>query len=142
MLLFFQYYILAFMCNALQSFVTMPPSLPPSPSKQRGLFVWQFPAHNNPNTVGTILSPSLSCFTLHCHVCIGISNPSHFPIDGDNAKVMPGYPPPPHPCSRAGGGGGGGCQVVICLFDLILYVPSTIFQLHRDRSTWVEPVLS
>ena len=31
---------------------------------------------------------------------------------------------------------------VFCLFDLILYVPSTIFQLNRDRSSWVEPVLS
>ena len=29
-----------------------------------------------------------------------------------------------------------------CLFDLTLYVPSTIFQLSRDRSSWVEPVLS
>ena len=28
------------------------------------------------------------------------------------------------------------------LFDLILYVPSTIFQLYRDGSFWVEPVLS
>ena len=28
------------------------------------------------------------------------------------------------------------------LFDLILYVPSTIFELCRDRSSWVEPVLS
>ena len=28
------------------------------------------------------------------------------------------------------------------LFDLILYVPSTIFQLKRDGSSWVEPVLS
>ena len=28
------------------------------------------------------------------------------------------------------------------LFDLILYIPSTIFQLNRDGSTWVEPVLS
>ena len=28
------------------------------------------------------------------------------------------------------------------LFDLILYIPSTIFQLNRDRSSWVEPVLS
>ena len=27
-------------------------------------------------------------------------------------------------------------------FDLILYVPSTIFQLFRDGSSWVEPVLS
>ena len=25
----------------------------------------------------------------------------------------------------------------VCLFDLILYVPSTIFQLYRDRSSWV-----
>ena len=24
---------------------------------------------------------------------------------------------------------------VVCLFDLILYVPSTIFQLNRDRSS-------
>ena len=30
----------------------------------------------------------------------------------------------------------------VCLFDLILNVPSTIFQLHRDGSSWVEPVLS
>ena len=28
------------------------------------------------------------------------------------------------------------------LFDLILYAPSTIFQLYRDVSSWVEPVLS
>ena len=28
------------------------------------------------------------------------------------------------------------------LFDLILYVPSTIFKLNRDGSSWVEPVLS
>ena len=28
------------------------------------------------------------------------------------------------------------------LFDLILYVQSTIFQLCRDCSSWVEPVLS
>ena len=27
-------------------------------------------------------------------------------------------------------------------FDLILYVPSTTFQLYRDGSSWVEPVLS
>ena len=31
---------------------------------------------------------------------------------------------------------------VIFDFDLILYVPSTIFQLYRDGSSWVEPVLS
>ena len=30
----------------------------------------------------------------------------------------------------------------VCLFDLILYVPSTIFHLYRDGSSWVEPVLS
>ena len=30
----------------------------------------------------------------------------------------------------------------VCLFDLILYVPSTIFQLNRNGSSWVEPVLS
>ena len=29
-----------------------------------------------------------------------------------------------------------------CLFDLILYVSSTIFQLNRDGSSWIEPVLS
>ena len=27
---------------------------------------------------------------------------------------------------------------LLILFDLILYVPSTIFQLNRDRSSWVE----
>ena len=32
--------------------------------------------------------------------------------------------------------------VLFCLFDLVLYVPSTIFQLTRDESSWVEPVLS
>ena len=32
--------------------------------------------------------------------------------------------------------------VALFLFDLILYVPSTIFQLNRDGSSWVEPVLS
>ena len=31
---------------------------------------------------------------------------------------------------------------VYVLFDLILYVPSTIFQLNRDGSPWVEPALS
>ena len=31
---------------------------------------------------------------------------------------------------------------LLFLFDLILYVPSTIFQLCRDGSSWVEPVLS
>ena len=31
---------------------------------------------------------------------------------------------------------------LFCLFDLILYVPSIIFQLNRDGSSWVEPVLS
>ena len=35
-----------------------------------------------------------------------------------------------------------GIQWVRILFDLILYVPSTIFQLNRDGSSWVEPVLS
>ena len=33
-------------------------------------------------------------------------------------------------------------RVSFVLFDLILYVPSTIFQLNRDVSSWVEPVLS
>ena len=28
------------------------------------------------------------------------------------------------------------------LYDLILKVPSTIFQLNRDGSSWIEPVLS
>ena len=31
---------------------------------------------------------------------------------------------------------------IVCLFDLILYVPLTIFKLKRDGSSWVEPVLS
>ena len=30
----------------------------------------------------------------------------------------------------------------VCLFSLILYVPSTISQLNRDGSSWDEPVLS
>ena len=30
----------------------------------------------------------------------------------------------------------------VCSFDLILYIPSTIIQLNRDRSSRVEPVLS
>ena len=30
----------------------------------------------------------------------------------------------------------------VCLFDLILYVPSTIFHLNREGTSWVEPVLS
>ena len=33
-------------------------------------------------------------------------------------------------------------EIRCLLFDLILYVPSTIFQLDRDRPSWVEPVLS
>ena len=33
-------------------------------------------------------------------------------------------------------------DLFVCLFDLILYFPSTIFQLIRDGSSWVEPVLS
>ena len=32
-------------------------------------------------------------------------------------------------------------NAVVCLFDLILYVSSTIFQLCRDRFSWVKPVL-
>ena len=31
---------------------------------------------------------------------------------------------------------------LICLFDLIVYVPLTIFQLYRDGSSWVEPALN
>ena len=31
--------------------------------------------------------------------------------------------------------------IFFVLFDLILYVPSTIFQLYRDGSSCVEPVL-
>ena len=30
----------------------------------------------------------------------------------------------------------------VCLFDFILNVRSTIFQLNRDGSSWVQPVLS
>ena len=33
-------------------------------------------------------------------------------------------------------------SMVYDLFDLILYVPSTIFQLNRDGSSWVVPILS
>ena len=41
-----------------------------------------------------------------------------------------------------GGVGGGKAFVEVCLFDLILYVPSTIFQLNRDGSSCVKSVLS
>ena len=45
--------------------------------------------------------------------------------------------------SRINISGGNDCSSSrSCLFNLILYVPSTIFQLHRDWSSWVEPVLS
>ena len=33
-------------------------------------------------------------------------------------------------------------QQCFVLFDLILKAPSTIFQLNRDGSFWVEPLLS
>ena len=33
-------------------------------------------------------------------------------------------------------------KVYKSLLDLILYVPSTIFLLNRDGSSWTEPVLS
>ena len=32
--------------------------------------------------------------------------------------------------------------IYVLFFDLFLYVPSTFFQLNRDVSSWVEPVLS
>ena len=32
--------------------------------------------------------------------------------------------------------------ILVCLFDLILYAQSTIFQFRRDGSSWIEPVLS
>ena len=32
--------------------------------------------------------------------------------------------------------------VFVCLFDFIQYVPSTIFQVNMDGSSWVEPVQS
>ena len=34
-----------------------------------------------------------------------------------------------------------GSGITPCLFNLILYVPLTIFQLCRDGSSWVEPIL-
>ena len=33
-------------------------------------------------------------------------------------------------------------MIFVCWFDLILYIPSTIFQLSREGSSWVEPLLS
>ena len=35
-----------------------------------------------------------------------------------------------------------GYRCFVCFFELNLYVPSTIFQLYRDGSSWIEPVLS
>ena len=32
--------------------------------------------------------------------------------------------------------------LIVCLFELILYVPSTIFQVNMDGSSWVETVLN
>ena len=43
---------------------------------------------------------------------------------------------------QRGWGGGGDGVWFVCLLDLILYIPSPIFQLNRDGSSWVEPVLS
>ena len=40
------------------------------------------------------------------------------------------------------GGCAGSFVCLLVLFDLILYVPSTIFQLNRDGSSWVKPGLS
>ena len=58
-------------------------------------------------------------------------------------------PPRQHPlaeimckCSSNSSSSNSSSSSSFCLFDLILYVPSTIFQLHRDVSSWVEPVLS
>ena len=34
------------------------------------------------------------------------------------------------------------CKQVLIVFYMILYAPSTIFQLYRDGSSWVDPVLS
>ena len=38
--------------------------------------------------------------------------------------------------------GGPMMALFLVLFDFILYVPSTIFQLNKDGSSWIEPVLS
>ena len=32
--------------------------------------------------------------------------------------------------------------VGVCVLDLILYVPLTIFHLYRNGSSWVEPILN
>ena len=58
------------------------PHPPPSPGEQWGLtFLLAIPCYN-PHTAGqqagktmAVLPHSLSCFTVHCHVCLGISNP-------------------------------------------------------------------
>ena len=58
----------------------------------------------------------------------------------------------PSTCLTGYTSGSDGCPLCVCvgqqgkafmavLFDLILYVPSTIFQLKRDGSSLVEPVL-
>ena len=48
----------------------------------------------------------------------------------------------PFPLPEASSTMGALVVLFVCLFDLILYVPSTIFQLNRDGSSWVEPVLN
>ena len=67
-----------------------------------------------------------SCYGSHCNTnsvrksdCTGRSR-----ISGNGVHMYKGV---------------GGC---CALFDLILYVQSTIFQLNRDGSSWVKPVLS
>ena len=54
-------------------------------------------------------------------------------IDDDIMVIMLQYTPFITLCLRSIG---------ILIFDLILYIPSTIFQLNRDGSSWDEPVLS
>ena len=58
-------------------------------------------------------------------------------IDSENIACMKSYC-----CHGSHLGLLGETPIAFCLFDLILYVTSTIFQLNRDRSSWVEPVLS
>ena len=48
-------------------------------------------------------------------------------------------------CSPAHWGLSVGFLLHVCLFvlfDLVLYIASTIFQLNRDGSSWVGPILS
>ena len=55
-------------------------------------------------------------------------------VNGALARLAPVLKTVFHQCVRS-------YKRFVCLFDLILFLPSTIFQLNREGPSWVEPVL-